>query len=85
MIARPDSPHDELTDELRDIPGVHVVTPEEGLALFDHEARKTLGISGDEFLHRWDAGEYWPVPDTTAGRAIGRLAMLIPFARAAKA
>lgn len=85
MVARPDAAHDELLDELGDIPGVHFVTREEGIALFDQEAQKTLGISGDEFLQRWDAGEYWPVPDTTAGRAIGRLATLIPFARAAKA
>jgi hypothetical protein len=64
---------------------VHIVTREEGLALFDQQARKTLGISGDEFLRRWDEGVYQPVPDTPEGRAIGRLAMLIPFARSAKA
>ena len=56
MVARPNPAQDEddLIDELGDIPGVHVVTPEEGLALFDQQARKTLGISGDEFLRRWD-------------------------------
>ncbi len=27
-------------------------------AIFDQEARRALGISGDEFLRRWDAGEY---------------------------
>ena len=85
VVARP-KPAPEPTDGdwADDIPGVHFVTREEGIALFDQEARKTLGISGDEFLQRWDAGEYWPVPDTTAGRAIGRLAMMIPFARRTK-
>jgi hypothetical protein len=62
------------------IPGIHFMTPEEALAFFDREARKTLGISGDEFLRRWDAGEYRPVPDTREGRKIGLLVMLIPLA-----
>lgn len=45
---------------------------------------KTLGISGDEFLRRWEAGEWQPVPDDTEGRKIARLSMKIPFARFAK-
>lgn len=85
MVARPDTTHDAFTESLKDIPGVHVVTREEGLAIFDRDARRALGISGEEFLRRWDAGEYQPVPDTVEGRAIGQLAMLIPFARGAKA
>lgn len=85
MVARP-KPAPEPTDGdwADDIPGVHVVTREEGIALFDQEARKTLGISGDEFLQRWDAGVYQPVPDTAEGRKVGRLAMMIPFARRTK-
>jgi hypothetical protein len=62
------------------IPGIHYITSEEARAIFDHEARKTLGISGDEFLRRWDAGEYRPVPDTREGRKIGPLIMLVPLA-----
>lgn len=34
------------------------LSPEEAQALFDQLARESLGISGDEFLRRWDAGEY---------------------------
>jgi hypothetical protein len=64
------------------IPGIDVLTAEEAHAFFDQKARETLGISGDEFLRRWDDGEYQPVPDETAeDRKIGHLAMLIPFAR----
>ncbi len=85
MVARPDTTHDAFIKSLEDIPGVHVVTREEGIAIFDHDARQALGISGEEFLRRWDAGEYQPVPDTVEGRAIGRLAVLIPFVRGAKA
>jgi hypothetical protein len=64
-----------------EIPGIHFATPEEGRALFDFQARKLLGISGDEFLQRWDRGEYRPVPDTPDGWKVGHLVMLIPFAR----
>ena len=85
MVARPDTTHDAFIKSLADIPGVHVVTRDEGLAIFDRDARQALGISGEEFLRRWDAGEYQPVPDTVEGRAIGRLAVLIPFVRGAKA
>jgi len=63
-----------------EIPGIHFTTPEEALAIFDNEARRVLGISGEEFLLRWDAGKYQPVPDTREGRKIGLLVMLMPFA-----
>ena len=33
------------------------LSPEEGRALFDRNAREWLGISGEEFIRRWDAGE----------------------------
>src|SRR5215217_3066932 len=67
------------------VDGVHVASPEEGRALFDRQAHKALGISGDEFLRRWDAGAYRPVPDTADGRKVSRLVMLMPFARRTKA
>ena len=56
-------------------------TPEEGRELFDSQARELLGISGEEFLRRWDAGEYRDIADKPGNLHIGRLAMLIPFAR----
>ena len=52
-------------------------TPEQGRALLDRAAREVLNISGDEFLARWDAGDYESVDDP----ALTRVAMLIPFAR----
>jgi hypothetical protein len=60
-------------------PPVRVSTHEEALAHFDEQARHWLGMSGEEFLRRWDAGEY-------AGRecddpAISQMAMLVPIAR----
>jgi hypothetical protein len=63
------------------IPGIHFTTPEEGRALFDRHAKKTLGISGAKFLEHWDTGGYRSVPDTAEGRKVRRLVMLMPFAR----
>ncbi len=63
-----------------DIPGVDVLSPEDGLAHFDRRARELLGMSGDEFLRRWDAGEFRAPPDAPEDRKLNRLVMLIPFA-----
>jgi hypothetical protein len=52
-------------------------TRDEGRAMLDRAAREVLNISGEEFLARWDAGEYRDADDP----AITRVAMLIPFAR----
>jgi hypothetical protein len=57
-----------------------VLSASEGRAMFDRQAQRELGISGEEFLRRWDAGLYRPIPDTPEGRKIGRLVMLMPFA-----
>ncbi len=59
--------------------GVDVVevTREEGRAILDRAAREALNISGEEFLARWDAGQY----EDDDNPAVTRVAMLIPFAR----
>ena len=57
--------------------GVREATREEGIALFDKRARKLFGISGEEWLRRWDAGDYRDSDDSN----VVTLAMLIPFAR----
>ena len=63
------------------VPGVHTATVEEGKRLFDYQARKELGISGDEFLRRWDAGMYENLTDSPEDWKVRRLVMLLPFAR----
>jgi len=60
--------------------GVVGLSRDEGRAMFDRRCRDNLGISGEEFLARWDAGEYASIPDGENGRVM-HLAMLIPFAR----
>jgi hypothetical protein len=53
----------------------------EAHALFDQQARALLGISGVEFLRRWDAGEYKQQADDPAHPAVGYLVALLPLAR----
>ena len=57
------------------------LTPEQGHELFDHVARRITGLSGNEFLAQYDAGEITADDDTPEGRDLMYLIMLIPFAR----
>jgi hypothetical protein len=41
-----------------DLPPLLETTLEEGREIFDQQARLRLGMSGEEFLRRWNAGEY---------------------------
>ena len=59
-----------------DIPPLLETTPEEGRAIFDQEARRQLGISGEEFLRRWYAGAYASDPDQPD---VMDLVMLLPL------
>lgn len=37
---------------------VQILTPQESCQAFDDEARQHLGMSGEEFLGKWRAGEF---------------------------
>ncbi len=67
------------------IPGVHIASEQEGRRLFDHQARKTLGISGEEFLAKWDRGEFRRIENPTEARKVRRMASLIPGVRRTRA
>ncbi|HEV2106816.1 MAG TPA: hypothetical protein VGR16_00985, partial [Thermomicrobiales bacterium] len=41
------------------LPPVYTVTPEQGRRLFDEAVRREMGISGEEFIRRWENGDYW--------------------------
>jgi hypothetical protein len=60
-----------------------VLPADEATALFDHETRRLTGVPAEEFLARWDAGEYRgrDLDATPEGRNIAYLALLIPFGR----
>jgi hypothetical protein len=45
--------------------------------MLDREARRYLGISGEEFLRRWRNGEYASDPEQPG---VVDVAMLLPFA-----
>ena len=61
-----------------------ILPPEEARALFDRQARRLAGMSGEEFLRRWNAGEYngQNLDLDQETREIAALVMLIPFGRA---
>lgn len=67
---------DERTERL---PSILPAT--EGRRLFDFEARRVTGLSGEEFLRRYDAGEIIEDDDSPEGRDVMGLIMLIPFGR----
>ena len=54
------------------------VSPDEGRRLLDSQAREYFGISGAEFIRRWEAGDF---DDEDACPEAVRLAMLIPLVR----
>jgi hypothetical protein len=60
--------------------GVVTMSDNEYDELFDRIARKNMGISGAEFLRRWDAGEFEGV-DWDAVEGLEAVAMALPLAR----
>ncbi|MFP5205367.1 MAG: hypothetical protein ACLGSH_08430 [Acidobacteriota bacterium] len=57
---------------------VDAMSREESLSFFNASAQRYLGITGDEFLRRWDSGYFTgPELDTRATM----VAMLIPMVR----
>lgn len=56
-------------------PYVDEIDEIEGKALVDRQARKYLGMSGEEFIARYAAGD---IPDPDRSDVI-RVAMLLPF------
>lgn len=52
--------------------------PKSYRAMLDRRARKYLGMSGDDFVRAWDAGELDGDPDRPE---VMRVAMLVPLGR----
>jgi hypothetical protein len=57
--------------------GVQELTQAEGRALFDKQAQRYLGMSGDDFACKWEADEFAD-PDRPE---VMRVAMLLPLRR----
>jgi hypothetical protein len=62
-------------------PEVVYVSPEEGRRMFDEVARQWTGLSGEEFIRRWEAGEYADMVESEDNRHVVELVLMIPFAR----
>src|SRR5215211_627069 len=73
--------HLQQNQEDHDLPPVIWLTPEEERQMFDEAARQWLGISGEEFVQRWQAGEYADIPDDLEHRRYIELNLMIPLAR----
>lgn len=69
---------DEQTDDV----GVDWLTHDEAVAMFDASVRRKLGMSTEEFLRRWDAGEFFDVTEETLfGRRLNEIIMMMPIVR----
>jgi hypothetical protein len=64
---------------IQDFPSV--LAPELAHDFFDREARRVVGMSGDEFIARYDAGEFRDFDDDPQGRELSYLILIIPFGR----
>ena len=72
-------PHESVDDEEL-APDVIFLEGDEARAYFDKEARELVGMSGEEFLRRLDAGEWYDVIDDPEYRDHLYLSMLRPLA-----
>ncbi len=54
------------------------LTLEDGRKLLDKQARRYLNMSGDDFIKKWEAGEFG---DDSDRPEVMRLVMLVPFAK----
>jgi hypothetical protein len=72
-------PHESVDDE-ESVPNIVFLEGEEAHAYFDKAAHELVGMSGQEFLRRLDAGEWDEVIDDDEYRDHLYLAMMRGFA-----
>jgi len=73
-LAKAD-PWEGFTEEDRER-GCRIFTGEEGAFQFDRAVRAMLGISGDEFIRRWEAGAYAAWADKAGYRYLMHLGLM---------
>ena len=73
--------HPTESEEVETPEGVTYLTGEAARAYFDQEIRRLLDMSGDEFLRRYDAGEYEKLEDIPENWNVLRASFLIHFGR----
>jgi hypothetical protein len=62
-----------------DGPAAYIVTPREGRRMYDEAVREYMGMSGEEFLRRWDAGEFHELYDKPGYWYVGYLVDIRSF------
>lgn len=62
------------------LPPIKELSPDEAWELFDRQCREWLGISGEEFIRRYDAGEI-SADDLDYNNDVIALSMKIPLFR----
>lgn len=56
-----------------------ILTPDKAFHVFDRQVRTLMGsMTGDEFIGRWNAGEFDAIADPPGHRHIIRLSLMIP-------
>ena len=75
------APNVDQDADLEAMPPIHWITPEEARRQFDEETRARLGMSGEEFIRRLDAGEFEDIPDDEEHRAYIELGILSTLGR----
>ena len=73
-------PHESIEDKESVRDGIVILEDDEARAYFDATARELVGMSGEEFLRRLDAGEWRDVIDDDEYRDHLFLAMMRSFA-----
>lgn len=73
--------HPIESDEHEAPEGVIYLSPEKARAFFEEEIERLLGMSGDEFLRRYDAGEYVDMEESLENRRFLEASFLIHFGR----
>jgi hypothetical protein len=70
------------TTKREPIEGVQYISAAEAREIFDYQARKAMGMSGEEFLRRWDDGEFRELFDKRGHEELTSLVMMMGFGRA---
>jgi hypothetical protein len=84
MAQRAPLPTTEDLDDLDDLDDQRYagrLTHEQAVALFGETVQRLLGISTEEFLRRWDAGDYYGMEEDALGRKVNELVMFMGVVR----
>ena len=64
------------------IEDIQFISAAEAHEIFDYQARRLMGMSGEEFLRRWDEGEFRDLFDKRGHENLTSLVMKMGLGRA---